>query len=272
MKLAHVSIGLAMAVLALGVACAPSSAVRGIPLPSSVKVRLRFARFPGTPFRYMVRTQEEFGPNQGLHIKTDRIVYARETSEDSLEAHVIIVGVDSTQGGPGGTVDRGPYVKFSGWFSDLRRRLDTLATDWRIERLREYTFRTTVPFPAEAVGVGDSWDVAASNRESFFHSANLPLTATARATVTALTAMGSDTIATIAIAYRLHGKLPNPNGEPVYVTGTIDGQELFSVATGMSVQLHAKAEAFWTTSVNSLGGLQHVTMVVKSSVVRTLQR
>lgn len=266
------SIGLAMAGLALGVACAPSSAVRGVPLPSSVKVRLRFARFPGTPFRYMVRTQEEFGPNQGLHLKTDRIVYARETSEDSLEAHLIIVGIDSTQGGPGGTVDRGPYVKFSGWFSDLRRRIDTLAADRSIERLREYTFRTTVPFPSEAVGVGDSWDFAASDRESFFHSANLPLTATARATITGLTALGNDTVAAIDIAYHLHGELPNPQGSPVYVTGTLQGQELFSVATGMSVQMRAKAEAFWTTSVNSLGGLRHMTWVVKSSVVRTLER
>ena len=264
--------GLAIAALALGAACAPPPAVQGVPLPSSVKVRLRFARFPGTPFRYMVRTQEEFGPNQGMHIKTDRIVYARETSEDSLEAHVIIVGIDSTQGGPGGTVDRGPYVKFSGWFNDLRRRIDTLAADRSIERLREYTFRTTVPFTAAAVGVGDSWDFAASDRESFFHSANLPLTATARATITGLTAQGSDTIATIDLVYHLHGKLPNPAGDPIYVDGTLEGQELFSVASGMSVQLRAKAQAFWTTSISTLAGLQHVTMVVKSSVVRTLER
>jgi hypothetical protein len=264
--------GLAIAGLALGVSCAPSTAIRGVPLPASVKVRLRFARFPGTPFRYMVRTQEEFGPNQGLHIKTDRVLFVRETSDDSLEAHVIQVRVDSTQAGNGGKVDRGPYLGFAGWYNDLRRRLDTLAADRSIERLREYTFRTTVPLPEQAVGVGDSWDFTANERESFFHSADLPLTATARATITALTAMGIDTVAAIKIAYSLKGKLPNPNGDPVYITGTLDGDELFSVATGMSIQLRAKAQAFWTTSMNTLGGLQHFTMVIKASVLRTLER
>lgn len=260
------------AVLTLGAGCAPPAAVRGVPVPAGVKVRLRFARYPGTTFRYQVRTREEFGPNQGIHIKTDRIIYDREMSEDSLEAHVIIVGIDSTQGGPGGMVDRGPYVKFTGWYNDLRRRIDTLAGDVRIERLRNETFRTTVPLPAEAVGVGDSWNFAADDREPFFRSADVRWTATARATVISLLALGDDTIATFNVTYHLNGKLPNPNGDPVYVTGTIDGQEQFSVATGMSVSLHTNGQVFWTTSVNTLGGLQRMTMVIKSSIARTLLR
>lgn len=256
-----------LGVVSLGVACGGGSAPGGPPAPQGLRVHLRFAKTPG-PVRYEVHQTSD----QVIGImkyKVARILYVTQVFQDSLDAHLVRVRIDSGRGAPNLPVRLGPYPGFMGWFNDRRDRLDTLATDRSIEMYRADVFDGTIPLPLDSVGVGDRWD-AGLTRHTVIHVEDTPIHATARGVVKKLSAVNGDTIVVLGLVFELKGKFILKNGQEIDVHGEEKGEEVFSVNQGVTLRAHVEGKIEWDTDVMGPGGFGQAYTILHNTSDRSL--
>lgn len=256
-----------LAVVSLGVACGGGSAPGGPPAPQGLRVHLKFAKTPG-PVRYEVHQTSDRVVGI-MKYKVARILYVTQVFQDSLDAHLVRVRIDSGRGAPNLPVRLGPYPGFMGWFNDRRDRLDTLATDRTIEMYRADVFDGTIPLPLDSVGVGDVWD-AGPTRHVVIHVEDTPIHAAARGVVKKLTVVNGDTIADLGLNFSVKGKFILKNGREIDVHGEEKGDEVFSVNQGIALRVHVEGKIEWDTDVMTPGGLSQVYTILHSTSDRSL--
>jgi len=231
-------------------------------------VHLQFAKTPG-PLRYEVHATYERPWIAWMKVKVQRTMYVTQVFQDSLEAHLVHVRVDSGRGNADRPMSVGPFPGFMGWFNDRRDRIDTLATDLSIEEYRADVFDGMIPLPLDSVGVGDVWD-AGARRPTVIHVENNPVHATARGVVKKLTIMNGDTIAVLGLTFDVKGKFILKNGQEIDVHGQEKGEEVFSVNQGVTLRIHVEGKVEWDTDVMSSGGFGQAYVILHSWSDRSL--
>jgi len=229
-------------------------------------VRLRFAKSPGV-LRYEVSqaTRQEAGP---VIFKRRRTLYVTQVIEDSLDARLIHVRIDSGRGSEKMPMSLGPFPGFRGWFNDQRDRLDTIATDLGVEGYRADVFDGTMPLPTDSITQGGTWTVD-PRRHAMFHVQDAPVHAVARGVVKRISILNNDTIAVLGFTFDVKGKFTQKDGREIDVHGNEEGEETFSVNQGITLRLHVAGKIEWDTDVMG-ARLEHVYTIVHGETDRTL--
>ena len=232
-----------LGVVSLGVACGGGTGASSVPVPVT-RVSLRFGRTTGIQYRYVARDQL-FPGTQGTRLEgglqwavLEPILYVTEQADDSLDARLLRVRVDSSRAGTGGRVSLGPFPGFVGWFNTRRERIDTLASDAAVELLRGLVFNGTAPLPESPLAVGESWVSDAPRQIEQFQRPALPTGVRTRGTLKRLRVVEGDTLADLTLKIHIDTELLSRQGEPVrQILGDLTGTETFSVTRGISVHL-----------------------------------
>ena len=250
-----------VALSSLVLACGGGPAPAGAPVPQGTRVRLRFARTTGR-LRYEVRG----GPRPA-----GRTLFVTEAFEDSLDAHLVRVRIDSARTGESGAVSLGPYPGFKAWFDDRRNRLDTLASDPSVEAYRAIVFDGSIPLPDGPLAAGEVWNTGPRPQVTQFHLPDSRLRASVHGVVEGLRVVDGDTVALLGITLDVKEKLtPRLGGHDVEVHGRERGEETFSVTRGITLHLALQGSLEWSTDVMEPAGLRSVSMTVHSQSERTL--
>lgn len=259
-----------LCLMAFAAGCGGGGSGSGSPTPRGLRVHLRFARDPGR-LRYQVHRKSQQLIYGFMNVWSERTLFVTEVFEDSLEAHLVHVRIDSGGGGAKPQITPGPFLGFMGWFNDRRERLDTLATDPGVEDYRAVVFDGSVPLPDDSVGVGESWVTGPRPHVSEFQLPESPLHATVRGVVKDLRVAAGDTIASLAFDLDVKGRFkPERANHEVDVHGVEKGEETFSVHRGITLTLALKGQIEWDTDLMGPGGLQRVYTILHSQSERTL--
>src|SRR5690348_5321545 len=255
-----------VAVSILVMACGGGQAGRP-PAPQSIHVRLRFAKNDG-PLRYKVHLASSQAVGQ-ITFKRQRTLWVTQVVEDSLDARLIHVKIDSGRGSAKMPTAIGSFPGFMGWFNEQRDRLDTSATDYGVEMYRADVFDGTMPLPPDLVGVGDLWN-AGPSRRTMFHVEETPVHAGAHGVVKAIRVTDADTVAVLGLTLDVKGKITLRDGREIDVHGEEKGEETFSVNQGITLRLHVVGKVEWDTDVMTPGGLQSVYTILHTESDRSL--
>jgi hypothetical protein len=188
------------------------------------------------------------------------VMYAKETVVDSSGVRTLTTHVDSAMFLiPGGRPPQSPgsIPDFTVRADDRRQWIDSVVdADTMLAALRALALGRVVPLPQQPVGAGDSWKVEFPTRITYHQDPSNFATAKAKVKVKRVDITANDTMVVLDFSLHLEGSQPPKNAWPeVDVGGTLDGEEVFSVHTGMTQHLKMGGRVEWSWTAMGPRGL-----------------
>ncbi|HWZ29501.1 MAG TPA: hypothetical protein VNX15_13115, partial [Gemmatimonadales bacterium] len=211
-------------------------------LRQAPKYLLRYGLVTGSPYSYALRDERA-----GRQV----LLYVKEILTDSSGVKILTTRVDSALYlMPGGRAPQsmGSIPDFQIRTDDRRRWLDSVGgQDTILAGLRALALGRVVPLPQDPVGMGDSWKVEFPTRISYDYEPSNVATAKAKVKVKRVDVTATDTTVLLDVSLHLDGsQQPRPDWPTVDVSGDLNGEEVFSVHTGMTQHLKLQGRVEWS--------------------------
>ena len=251
-------------VLGCCASCAPAAPPGG-PVPGAIKVLLRYGRHPGERYRFAIHERAVFP-----RLTFERTLYVTEEGEDSLDARLVRVRIDSSQARAGVPAQVGVLPGFVGWFNHQRDRIDTLATSEEVEGVRGAVFAGVAPLPADSVTIGSTWTVGP---RPLVLPVEIPDAAVHQRTagvVKNIRVIEGDTLVDLSFTQSFNNTMKGPDVNRADVGGESKVEEVFSLRRGETISMRAQIRLDWSITVRTDFGVRTQSHIARGTYDKTI--